>query len=81
MLTVTSFVLHLVWQIGLPPLLGMLVAGVLLRNISYDPLMGLPDKWASAIRVCSLSIIFVRSGLELDWKEFKKVCLPLQSPS
>lgn len=60
-------------QVGLPPLVGMLFAGVLLRNLPSDPVQGLPESWSAAIRVAGLSLIFARSGLELDYRAFKKV--------
>jgi len=59
--------------VGLPPLVGMLFAGVLLRNLPSDPVQGLPESWSAAIRVAGLSLIFARSGLELDYRAFKKV--------
>mmetsp|Transcript_17334 Transcript_17334/g.41407 ORF Transcript_17334/g.41407 Transcript_17334/m.41407 type:complete len:626 (+) Transcript_17334:138-2015(+) len=62
-------------QMKLPSLMGMLFAGVLLRNIPGDPVRGLPEEWSSAIRVAGLSIIFIRSGLELDWRSFRRVGL------
>ena len=57
---------------------------VLLKNLPGDPVRGLPESWSATIRVAGLSIIFIRSGLELDWRAFKRVgwvalrltCLP-----
>ena len=50
----------------------MLLAGVVLRNIPGTPVEGLPREWSSAIRAAGLSIILIRSGLELDFAAFKK---------
>jgi hypothetical protein len=60
-------------QIKLPPLVGMLFAGVLLRNLPGDPVQGLPYLWAGTIRVGALSVIFIRSGLGLNWRAFKSI--------
>jgi len=60
-------------MVRLPPLLGMLLAGVLLKNLPGDPVQGLTETWSATIRVAGLSIIFIRSGLELDWRAFKKI--------
>ncbi|CAG9460109.1 unnamed protein product [Pedinophyceae sp. YPF-701] len=59
-------------HVGLPPLLGMLLAGMVLRNIPGDPVQGLDDDWSTKIREAGLSIILLRSGLELDYRAIKK---------
>ena len=46
--------------------MGMLLAGVALKNLPFDPVQGLPDSWGSAVRAGGLAIILMRSGLELD---------------
>eukprot|EP00927_Polykrikos_kofoidii_P047829 TRINITY_DN4210_c0_g2_i1.p1 TRINITY_DN4210_c0_g2~~TRINITY_DN4210_c0_g2_i1.p1 ORF type:complete len:693 (-),score=114.69 TRINITY_DN4210_c0_g2_i1:262-2340(-) len=77
-----GFALYACWVAGItggklfgcghqPPLLGMLIAGIVLRNTSsiVEPL---PEAWSAAVRVFGLSVILMRSGLELDlaglWK-------------
>ena len=50
----------------MPPLLGMLAAGVLLRNLPVDLAAGLPKTWGKEIRYGCLAIIFLGSGLEQD---------------
>lgn len=55
----------------MPPLLGMLAAGVLLRNVPGDAARGLSDKAASKIRYGCLAVIFLSSGLEQDPSVFK----------
>ena len=55
----------------MPPLLGMLAAGVLLRNVPGDAARGLSEKAASKIRYGCLAVIFLQSGLEQDPSIFK----------
>ena len=57
---------QLIATIKLPALMGMLLAGVALKNLPFDPVQGLPDSWGSAVRAGGLAIILMRSGLELD---------------
>ncbi|XP_069702873.1 sodium/hydrogen exchanger 9B2-like isoform X1 [Periplaneta americana] len=51
---------------GLPPLLGMMVAGVILRNVDVVVVTGPYLDVASAIREMALVVILIRAGLELD---------------
>lgn len=61
-------------RINLPPLLGMLVSGLLLRNLLQQkkeeeeiPLIfELPPTWTAIVRASSLALILMRSGLEID---------------
>ena len=58
---------------GLHPLLGMLLAGVAAENVPVSWLTApLPASWKSKIRQGALAIIFLRSGLELDWAVFRR---------
>ena len=50
----------------MPPLLGMLLAGVALVNLPGNPVQGLPASWAKEIRYSCLAVIFLRSGLGED---------------
>ncbi|KAM6220964.1 sodium/hydrogen exchanger 9B2 [Rhynchocyon petersi] len=65
----------------LPPLLGMLLAGFLIRNIPVvSDNVQIKHKWSSSLRSIALSIILVRAGLGLDSKALKKlkgVCMRL----
>ncbi|ELK06381.1 Mitochondrial sodium/hydrogen exchanger NHA2 [Pteropus alecto] len=65
----------------LPPLLGMLLAGFLIRNIPViSDNVQIKHKWSSALRSIALSVILVRAGLGLDSKALKKlkgVCIRL----
>lgn len=55
----------------LPPLLGMFTAGLLGVNIS-DELFGIPEVWRVVFTSAGLSIVLLRSGLELDLPSIKK---------
>ena len=56
-------------QFGLHPLLGQLLAGLVLININSRWLTGgLKASWSAEIRAGALALIFLRSGLELDWE-------------
>jgi len=64
-------------KFGLPPLLGMLISGMVLKNWQYlpgcsDPVEALPASWSEGIRAAGLSVILMRSGLELDIPAVKK---------
>ncbi|XP_016079087.1 PREDICTED: mitochondrial sodium/hydrogen exchanger 9B2 isoform X1 [Miniopterus natalensis] len=65
----------------LPPLLGMLLAGFLLRNIPVvSDNVQIKHKWSSTLRSIALSIILIRAGLGLDSKALKKlkgICMRL----
>ncbi|KAM9678039.1 sodium/hydrogen exchanger 9B2-like isoform 2-T2 [Trichechus inunguis] len=65
----------------LPRLLGMLLAGFLIRNIPViSDNVQIQHKWSSSLRSIALSIILVRAGLGLDSKALKKlkgVCVRL----
>ncbi|MED6272249.1 Sodium/hydrogen exchanger 9B2 [Characodon lateralis] len=50
-----------------PPLLGMLLAGLLLRNVPYiTDAIFIDTHWSAALRSIALSIILTRAGLGLD---------------
>ncbi|XP_010588780.1 sodium/hydrogen exchanger 9B2 [Loxodonta africana] len=65
----------------LPPLLGMLLAGFLIRNVPVvSDNVQIEHKWSSSLRSIALSIILVRAGLGLDSEALKKlkgVCVRL----
>mmetsp|Transcript_58149 Transcript_58149/g.161033 ORF Transcript_58149/g.161033 Transcript_58149/m.161033 type:complete len:547 (+) Transcript_58149:696-2336(+) len=64
--------------IGMPSLLGNLIAGIILKNsidnadINFKSVRGLPDSWASDIITFGLVTIFLRGGLEIDLDLVKK---------
>ena len=59
-------------KIRLPPLLGMLLAGLLLRNIPGDLLQHIPSSWSSVIRKSALTIILARAGMGLNLKSLRE---------
>ncbi|XP_029943281.1 sodium/hydrogen exchanger 9B2 [Salarias fasciatus] len=62
-----------------PPLLGMLLAGLLLRNVPYiAEAVYIDTHWSAALRNIALSIILTRAGLGLDpsaLRRLKAVCV------
>ncbi|XP_044284434.1 sodium/hydrogen exchanger 9B2-like [Varanus komodoensis] len=66
---------------SLPPLLGMLLVGFLIRNVPViSNIVQINEKWGAALRSIALAIILIRAGLGLDAKALKKlkaVCLRL----
>jgi NhaP-type Na+/H+ or K+/H+ antiporter len=69
----------LVNLIRLPPLLGMMVAGIILRNVPGNLLDPISPAWSSTLRNIALVIILLRGGLSLDAKKLwsLKFVLPL----
>ncbi|XP_012785008.2 sodium/hydrogen exchanger 9B1 isoform X1 [Ochotona princeps] len=65
----------------LPPLLGMLLAGFLIRNVPFiSKHVRIHTTWSSTLRNTALTIILIRAGLGLDpqaLKNLKGVCLRL----
>eukprot|EP00938_MAST-03A_sp_MAST-3A-sp1_P004635 g4635.t1 len=59
-------------KIRLPPLLGMLLAGLLLRNVPGDLLQHIPNSWSSVIRKSALTIILTRAGMGLNLKSLRE---------
>ncbi len=53
-------------RVRMPPLLGMLVAGFLLRNLPGELLQALPERWSVALRLFALTVILLRAGLGLN---------------
>lgn len=53
-------------SLRMPPLLGMLLAGMGLRNLPGDLLHDLPEEWSIALRLIALTVILLRAGLGLD---------------
>uniref|UniRef100_A0A3Q4B919 Cation/H+ exchanger transmembrane domain-containing protein n=1 Tax=Mola mola TaxID=94237 RepID=A0A3Q4B919_MOLML len=66
-----------------PPLLGMLLAGLVLRNVPYvTEAVVIHTRWSAALRNIALSIILTRAGLGLDpavsaLRRLKAVCVRL----
>jgi len=63
-----------VQQVHLPPLLGMLVVGILLKNVPYISVArGLDPAWSAALRSTALAVILLRAGLGLDPAALKQL--------
>ncbi|KAL0970522.1 hypothetical protein UPYG_G00243200 [Umbra pygmaea] len=71
--------IHLPTLPPFPPLLGMLLAGLLLRNVPYvTDAVQIDPAWSAALRNISLAIILTRAGLGLDptaLRRLKAVCV------
>lgn len=60
--------------VRLPPLLGMMIGGFLLRNIPVVGIAGdISPVWSSTLRNIALVIILLRGGLALDAKQLWKL--------
>ncbi|BDA43853.1 Sodium/hydrogen exchanger 9B2 [Coccomyxa sp. Obi] len=65
---------YLVDKLHFPGALGMILSGMLLRNVGGGIVIrGLRESWSKQIRAAALAIIFLRSGLEIDLEIFKRV--------
>lgn len=53
-------------KLTVPPLMGNLIAGIILKNIEPDPVSAFPAVWGETVRLAGLATILMRSGLELD---------------
>nr|XP_046184745.1 sodium/hydrogen exchanger 9B2-like isoform X1 [Oncorhynchus gorbuscha] len=64
-----------------PPLVGMLLAGLVLRNVPYvTEAVHIEQTWSAALRNIALAIILTRAGLGLDpsaLRRLKAVCVRL----
>lgn len=64
------------WIVSLttmPGLIGMLVAGLVLRNLPGEPIDGLKSSWSSVLRDVALAIILLRGGIGLDLRQLKRL--------
>ncbi|KAF4078381.1 hypothetical protein AMELA_G00198630 [Ameiurus melas] len=63
----------------IPPLLGMLLMGLVLRNVPYvNDAVFIDQNWSSSLRSIALAIILTRAGLGLDpaaLRKLKAVCV------
>ncbi|EIE25667.1 hypothetical protein COCSUDRAFT_46326 [Coccomyxa subellipsoidea C-169] len=65
---------YVVDKLHFPGALGMILSGMLLRNVGGGIVIrGLKASWSKQIRAAALAIIFLRSGLEIDLDIFKRV--------
>lgn len=61
---IAAYIAHLLY---IPRVLGMLLVGMLLRNISWNAVTAFNPRWGVQIRAAALATIFLRCGLELDF--------------
>ena len=62
--------------LSLPPLLGMLITGMLLANLPVLKTVGrLDPTWSSVLRSTALVVILIRAGLGLDPDKLRKLSL------
>jgi NhaP-type Na+/H+ or K+/H+ antiporter len=59
-------------QLRLPRVVGMLAAGVLLRNVPWSAIDAFPAAWGRQMRAAALATIFLRCGLELDFGTMRR---------
>lgn len=66
--------MSLIPVLRLPPLLGMLMVGFMLRNVPGINIAGdIDPKWSSVLRNIALTVILIRAGLGLDGPALKKL--------
>ena len=69
-----GFLVCRVPHLHLPPLLGMLLAGLLLRNVrGIDFARHIDKQWSSTLRSMALVVILIRSGLGLNTSALRKL--------
>lgn len=62
--------------IFLPPLVGMIIAGFILRNVpGIDFARQISNNWSSAFRNIALVLVLTRGGLSMDIKQLKRLKL------
>jgi solute carrier family 9B (sodium/hydrogen exchanger), member 1/2 len=60
-------------RIGLPPLVGMLAAGIALRNLAGFVIERIPDDWSLSLRLFALTVILLRAGLGLNLAALRRL--------
>ena len=69
-----GFLVRKIPYITFPPLLGMLIAGFLLRNVpGINVAKHIDKQWSSTLRNTALVVILLRSGLGLDIQALKRL--------
>ena len=54
--------------IKIPPIIGMIIMGCIVRNTFGDVVKAYPSTWAQWIRTCCLAMLLVRGGLQVSFK-------------
>lgn len=69
-----GFLVGRIPYLHLPPLLGMLLAGFVLRNVrGIDLARHIDKRWSSTLRSMALVVILIRSGLGLNTSALRKL--------
>jgi Kef-type K+ transport system membrane component KefB len=63
---------HLAAKIKYPPMLGMLVSGMMVRNIFPFLIVDIPHSWTSILWTFSLAAVVARAGLSLELGTLRK---------
>ena len=72
--SLAGFLVSKIPFVTFPPLLGMLIAGFLLRNVpGISVAKDIDKQWSSTLRNVALVIILLRSGLGLDIQALKRL--------
>ena len=58
----------LITTIKVPPLLGMMIMGCIIRNFFGDLMLAYPAPWTSWMRACCLGMLLTRGGLQVSFK-------------
>ena len=51
----------------IPPLIGMIIGGIIARNFFGDYMDNFNDQWGTYIRMICLSVILLEGGMELEF--------------
>lgn len=71
--SLAGFLVRVIPWLKLPSLLGMLIAGFVLKNVDgIDVAEGIDNVWSLTIRNVALVVILLRSGLGLDQNALKR---------
>lgn len=57
----------LITKIHIPPIIGMIIMGCVVRNCFGDAVKPYNSDWAQWIRSCCLAILLVRGGLQVSF--------------
>lgn len=58
----------LLTKFKLPPIIGMIVMGCVVRNFFGDVVKPYPTVWAQWLRYCCLAVLLVRGGLQVTFQ-------------
>lgn len=64
----TALTVVVLLQLRIPRVVGMLGTGLLLANVPGGVIAAFPKRWGVQMRAAALGTIFLRCGLELEFK-------------